>query len=101
MPVPRSALRDTRFSPVQLSEIPHLSCGVSLLRLFEEGRTWNDWDVGTHGIIIEFTDPTHRARRSAAPAFSPVQMPLADRTLVQSADVLFVMVTVTLIVVAI
>lgn len=61
----RSALRDTRFSPVSLREVPRLSCGVSLLRCFEEGRSWSDWDVGTHGIIIEFTDPSARCRRSA------------------------------------
>lgn len=60
-----SALRDSRFSPVELRELSHLSCGVSLLTEFEKAQDWEDWEVGVHGIIIEFTDPVLRSRRSA------------------------------------
>mmetsp|Transcript_12791 Transcript_12791/g.27680 ORF Transcript_12791/g.27680 Transcript_12791/m.27680 type:complete len:214 (-) Transcript_12791:761-1402(-) len=60
-----SALRDSRFSPIRLKEIPTLECTVSLLSCFEPGRSWEDWEVGTHGLIIEFTDPEVRCRRSA------------------------------------
>jgi AMMECR1 domain-containing protein len=55
-----SALRDSRFAPIAARELPHLTCGVSLLREFEEARGWEDWEVGTHGLIIEFTDPRMR-----------------------------------------
>jgi len=51
-----SALKDKRFSPVAQSELPRLQCSVSLLFQFEEcGSVW-DWEVGTHGIIIDFVD---------------------------------------------
>ena len=49
-----SALRDSRFSPVQPKELPSLQCGISLLTDFEEADHHLDWDVGTHGIWIEF-----------------------------------------------
>lgn len=62
LPVPRSALRDSRFAPISGQELPQLSCTVSLLRCFEEATAWDDWEVGTHGIIIEFTDPQQQVR---------------------------------------
>lgn len=49
-----SALQDRRFSPITLSEIPSLTCGVSLLTNFEVADNYLDWEVGTHGIWIEF-----------------------------------------------
>ena len=49
-----SALRDGRFQPVSLSELPSLECTVSLLTDFEVGAHYADWDVGLHGIIVEF-----------------------------------------------
>jgi len=52
-----SALKDGRFSPVNYNEIPLLSCSVSLLLNFEKGKDVWDWEIGTHGIIIDFTDP--------------------------------------------
>ena len=60
-----SAVRDRRFSPISLSELPLLRCTVSLLHSFERGSTWDDWDVGVHGVTIEFTDPVTGSRRSA------------------------------------
>jgi uncharacterized protein (TIGR00296 family) len=51
-----SALRDRRFPPVALAELPYLHCTVSLLHSFEAGAGWDDWEVGTHGIIINFSD---------------------------------------------
>jgi len=51
-----SALKDKRFSPVGQHELPRLKCSVSLLFKFEEcGNVW-DWEIGTHGIIIDFAD---------------------------------------------
>ena len=53
----RSAFRDTRFPPIALKELQHLSCAVSILHNFEEAHDSLDWEVGKHGIIIEFTCP--------------------------------------------
>lgn len=60
-----SALRDSRFSPVQLKEVAHLSCSVSLLCSFERAQDWEDWQIGQHGLIIEFTDPVLQCKRTA------------------------------------
>ncbi|KAL1827939.1 hypothetical protein DCAR_0207149 [Daucus carota subsp. sativus] len=60
-----SALRDRRFPPIQLKELPNLECTVSLLTNYEHGLHYLDWEVGKHGIIIEFTDPDYNTRRSA------------------------------------
>ena len=61
----RSALRDMRFSPITLPEIPRLSVGVSLLHGFEPAGSWDDWQVGEHGLIISFDDPDCGLRRTA------------------------------------
>jgi len=60
-----SALHDTRFDPIVLSEVSGLKCEVSLLVQFESGYTAYDWVVGQHGITIEFTD-THGTRTYGA-----------------------------------
>lgn len=60
-----SALRDSRFDPIQLREVSSLQCKVSLLSCFEAADTWRDWEVGVHGIIINFADPITGAKRSA------------------------------------
>eukprot|EP00904_Undaria_pinnatifida_P009962 jgi/Undpi1/6096/HiC_scaffold_20.g08581.m1 len=51
-----SALNDTRFFPIQPSELSSLDVSVSLLVKFEQARHWEDWEVGVHGIVIKFTD---------------------------------------------
>lgn len=60
-----SALRDRRFSPIQAKELPQLECTVSVLTDYETAIDYLDWEVGKHGIIIEFTDPDFNTRRSA------------------------------------
>ncbi|KAH8830574.1 alport syndrome [Flagelloscypha sp. PMI_526] len=52
-----SAFRDHRFRKIQLTELPHLQCVVSLLTDFEDASSYLDWDVGTHGIQISFNHP--------------------------------------------
>lgn len=59
-----SALRDRRFPPIQARELPYLECTVSLLTDYETAANYLDWEVGKHGMILEFTDPDS-ARRSA------------------------------------
>ncbi|KAJ1863824.1 hypothetical protein LPJ73_000418 [Coemansia sp. RSA 2703] len=51
-----SALQDTRFRPISLKEVPSLTCTVSLLTDFETAKDYLDWEVGKHGVWIEFSD---------------------------------------------
>jgi len=60
-----SAFKDSRFQPMKGSEVPHLSCGVSLLTNFEVAKHAEDWTVGTHGITIEFVCPVKNKTYSA------------------------------------
>ncbi|RQO94042.2 hypothetical protein POPTR_008G019325v4 [Populus trichocarpa] len=56
----------TRFPPIQAKEyLPTLECTVSILTDYETANHYLDWEVGKHGLIIEFTDPNNNARRSA------------------------------------
>ncbi|XP_015367323.1 PREDICTED: uncharacterized protein CG5902 isoform X2 [Diuraphis noxia] len=49
-----SALRDSRFKPISNDELNRLHVTISILLHFEEGRDYNDWEIGVHGIRIEF-----------------------------------------------
>jgi len=49
-----SAFQDKRFSPVVEKEVAVLECSVTLLFQFEEAGHYLDWQVGVHGMIIEF-----------------------------------------------
>ncbi|WCJ19105.1 hypothetical protein M5689_001410 [Euphorbia peplus] len=60
-----SALKDRRFPPIQPKELPLLECTVSILTDYETANSYADWEVGKHGLIIEFNDPDNNARRSA------------------------------------
>lgn len=40
-----SALKDSRFSPVNKEELPKLQVSVSVLVNFEEARDYLDWEV--------------------------------------------------------
>ena len=53
-----SAVKDTRFPPISKSELPSLRVEISLLHSFEKIEDPLNWEVGTHGIEIEFKDPT-------------------------------------------
>uniref|UniRef100_A0A672MWL1 AMMECR nuclear protein 1 n=1 Tax=Sinocyclocheilus grahami TaxID=75366 RepID=A0A672MWL1_SINGR len=50
----QSALKDSRFPPMTRDELPRLFCSVSLLTNFEDVGDYLDWEVGVHGIRIEF-----------------------------------------------
>ncbi|KAH6606007.1 hypothetical protein Trco_005160 [Trichoderma cornu-damae] len=58
-----SALQDTRFRPISKRELPSLQAAVTLLTDFEEADDTHDWEIGTHGIRISFSD---RGRRYGA-----------------------------------
>ena len=51
----RSAFRDRRFQAVTPKDLADMHCTVSLLSCYEQCRTWDDWDIETHGIMIEFS----------------------------------------------
>ncbi|MCJ1398684.1 hypothetical protein MMC11_001885 [Xylographa trunciseda] len=50
-----SAIEDSRFSPITLSELPTLSNNITLLKNFTPCSSPLEWDVGTHGIRISFS----------------------------------------------
>jgi len=57
-----SAFDDRRFSMMREEEIPTLSCSISLLHQFEEAENCNDWEIGVHGLKIEFEDSKNKLR---------------------------------------
>ncbi|OQV17966.1 AMME syndrome candidate gene 1-like protein [Hypsibius exemplaris] len=50
-----SAVQDSRFSPITKDELPKLTVAVSILTNFEPATDYLDWEVGVHGIRIEFS----------------------------------------------
>ncbi|ALC45934.1 CG5902 [Drosophila busckii] len=49
-----SAFKDSRFAPISRDELPKLTVSVSILQNFEEAQGHLDWQLGVHGIRIEF-----------------------------------------------
>ncbi len=47
-------MKDSRFSPMARDELPRLQVSVSILCHFEDGADFLDWEIGVHGIRIEF-----------------------------------------------
>ncbi|KAF2351407.1 AMMECR1 domain [Trinorchestia longiramus] len=80
--VATSAFKDSRFQPIAPDELPRLSVSVSILRQFEEARDYRDWDIGTHGIRIEFFNE-RGAKRTATylPEVAPEQGWDHDKTI--------------------
>jgi len=60
-----SAFKDTRFTPITAEELSKLSVTVSILRHFEDADHHLDWEIGLHGIRIEFHVDNSRSKRSA------------------------------------
>ena len=58
-----AAVQDTRFSPIETKELPSLKVEISLLSNFEPINDPTDWEVGKHGIEIEFKDGGGREYR--------------------------------------
>jgi len=55
-----------------------LECTVSLLTNFEVADTYDDWTIGTHGIIIEFVGDglgRHGRRGDGRPMYSATYLP--------------------------
>ena len=49
-----SAMKDSRFNPVTRDELPKLHVSVSILCHFVDAADFLDWEIGVHGIRIEF-----------------------------------------------
>ncbi|KAK9441410.1 ammecr1 family protein [Metarhizium brunneum] len=76
-----SALHDTRFSPIVKEELSELQAAVTLLTDFEEADDAYDWEVGTHGIRLSFTDRGHRYGATYLPDVASEQGWTQDETL--------------------
>lgn len=74
-----SAFKDSRFNPITRDEFPKLSVSVSILRHFEDGNDYLDWEVGVHGIRIEFINEKGSKRTATyLPEVAPEQGKLAS-----------------------
>ncbi|CAG9314078.1 unnamed protein product [Blepharisma stoltei] len=78
-----SALSDSRFDPISLREVEHLSVSVSLLTNFTPIEHPLDWEVGTHGIQIDFRVKGNRYSGTFLPEVSKEQGWDQATTLVQ------------------
>eukprot|EP01018_Ginkgo_biloba_P005738 Gb_01509 [translate_table: standard] len=51
-----SSLCDCHFPPIQARELPYLECIVSILTDYKPTSNYLDWEIGKHGITLEFVD---------------------------------------------
>ncbi|TPX64273.1 hypothetical protein SpCBS45565_g05988 [Spizellomyces sp. 'palustris'] len=87
-----SSLRDRRFSPMKERELPNISCGVSLLTDFEDGKDYLDWEIGTHGIWIEFrADSGSRRSATYLPEVAAEQGNLPSRSIIIAVKLIHVL----------
>ncbi|CAL1275622.1 unnamed protein product [Larinioides sclopetarius] len=64
----------SRFSPITRDEFPKLHVSVSILRHFEDGQDYLDWQIGIHGIRIEFnTEKGYKRTATYLPEVAPEQ----------------------------
>eukprot|EP00741_Cyanophora_paradoxa_P018565 tig00021070_g17924.t1 len=68
-----SAFKDRRFSPIEKRELSRLHCGVSLLTHFEPAADYLDWEIGVHGLVIEFHKSGQRYSATYLPDVCPEQ----------------------------
>lgn len=47
---------------MEATEVPSLECKVSLLKCYEPAENYLDWEIGTHGLTIEFDDDSRWVR---------------------------------------
>ncbi len=77
-----SAVHDTRFDPISKRELPSLEVAVTLLTDFEDCDDAMDWELGTHGIRISFTERGRRYGATYLPDVAPEQGWTKEETLV-------------------
>ena len=68
-------MQDSRFPPIKSAELSALRVEISLLNSFEVITDPLDWEVGTHGVEIEFKNPTSSSvyRGTFLPNVAPEQ----------------------------
>ncbi|KAI8626203.1 AMMECR1 domain-containing protein [Xylariaceae sp. FL1651] len=77
-----SAIHDMRFDPISKRELPSLEVAVTLLTDFEDCDDPMDWELGTHGIRISFTDRGRRYGSTYLPDVASEQGWTKEETLV-------------------
>lgn len=77
-----SAIHDMRFDPISKGELPTLEVAVTLLTDFEDCSDAMDWELGTHGLRISFTDKGRRYGSTYLPDVAPEQGWTKEETLV-------------------
>ena len=68
-----SAFQDSRFKPLRHTELPMLELSVSLLIDYEVGEHFLDWEVGVHGVIVEFIVDRRRYNATYLPEVAKEQ----------------------------
>jgi len=76
-----AALEDTRFMPISQRELPSLDCSVTLLTDFEPIADSMDWQIGKHGIRINFTQNGRRYGSTFLPDVAKEQGWTKEKTL--------------------
>lgn len=77
-----SAIHDVRFPPISIRELPSLEIAVTLLTDFEDCDDAMDWEIGTHGLRISFTERGRRYGSTYLPDVAPEQGWNKEETLV-------------------
>ncbi|KAL7619900.1 hypothetical protein AAE478_010447 [Parahypoxylon ruwenzoriense] len=77
-----SAIHDMRFDPISKRELPSLEVAVTLLTDFEDCDDTMDWEIGTHGLRISFTDRGRRYGATYLPDVAEEQGWTKEETLV-------------------
>ncbi|KAH7018315.1 AMMECR1 domain-containing protein [Microdochium trichocladiopsis] len=77
-----SAVQDTRFDPITKRELPNLEVCVTLLTDFEDCDDAMDWEIGTHGLRISFTERGRRYGSTYLPDVAAEQGWTKEETLV-------------------
>ncbi|KAK8058261.1 hypothetical protein PG994_008709 [Apiospora phragmitis] len=77
-----SAIHDMRFDPISKRELPTLEVAVTLLTDFEDCDDAMDWEFGTHGLRISFTDRGRRYGATYLPDVASEQGWTKEETLV-------------------
>ena len=77
----RSALNDSRFTPITRLEIPNLQVGISLLTEFEVCDLY-DWEIGVHGIWIDYSFKNFRFSSTFLPQVAQEQNWTREETLI-------------------
>lgn len=62
----KAGQHDSRFAPVEREELPGLTCQVSVLHSFQPADHIYDWQIGKHGLILQFGAPGSRMGQQRA-----------------------------------